>query len=89
MRDLGNTILVVEHDRETIEHSDFVIDLGPGAGKHGGKVVANGTPQQIESNPSSITGQYLSYVKYIPVPEKRKIGIRNQSQIIPVKNNLT
>jgi excinuclease ABC subunit A len=79
LRDLGNTILVVEHDRETIEHSDFVVDLGPGAGKHGGKVVAIGTPQQIESNPRSITGQYLSYIKYIPVPEKRRIS--NQKSI--------
>lgn len=74
LRDLGNTVLVVEHDRETIEHADYVIDLGPGAGKHGGEVVAVGTPQEIEKNPRSITGQYLSYQRYIPIPESRRKG---------------
>ncbi|RMG66715.1 MAG: excinuclease ABC subunit UvrA [Calditrichaeota bacterium] len=74
LRDLGNTVLVVEHDRETIEQADFVIDLGPGAGRHGGEVVAAGTPQAIAQNPRSLTGQYLSYQKYIPVPEKRRPG---------------
>ncbi len=74
LRDLGNTVLVVEHDRETIEHADYVIDLGPGAGKHGGKVVATGTPQEIRANPNSLTGQYLSYQQYIPIPEKRRRG---------------
>ncbi len=72
LRDLGNTVLVVEHDRETIENADYVIDLGPGAGKHGGEVVAAGCPAEIEMNPKSITGQYLSYQKYIPIPEKRR-----------------
>ncbi|RMF60415.1 MAG: excinuclease ABC subunit UvrA [Calditrichaeota bacterium] len=74
LRDLGNTVLVVEHDRETIEKADYVIDLGPGAGKHGGKVVAIGSPQEIANNPRSITGQYLSYKKYIPVPFQRREG---------------
>ncbi len=74
LRDLGNTVLVVEHDRETIEHSDYVIDLGPGAGKQGGEIVATGTPEEIESNPASLTGQYLSYQRYIPVPENRRQG---------------
>ena len=59
LRDLGNTVLVVEHDAETIERADYVIDLGPGAGRLGGKLVAQGTPRQIESNPDSLTGQYL------------------------------
>ncbi|UCF63416.1 MAG: excinuclease ABC subunit UvrA [bacterium] len=72
LRDLGNTVLVVEHDRETIEHSDYVIDLGPGAGKHGGKIVATGTPREIEANPDSLTGLYLGYQRYIPIPEKRR-----------------
>lgn len=72
LRDLGNTVLVVEHDRETIEHADHIIDLGPGAGKHGGEVVAEGTPAEIEANPHSITGDYLCYRKYIPVPDVRK-----------------
>ncbi len=74
LRDLGNTVLVVEHDRETIETADYVIDLGPGAGKQGGEVVAEGTPRQIARNPVSITGQYLSYKKYIPVPPFRREG---------------
>ncbi|GAB4330885.1 MAG: excinuclease ABC subunit UvrA [Calditrichia bacterium] len=74
LRDLGNTVLVVEHDRETIEHADYVIDLGPAAGKNGGEIVAEGTPAEIEANPASITGQYLSFHKYIPLPEKRRKG---------------
>lgn len=74
LRDLGNTVLVVEHDRETIESADYVIDLGPGAGKHGGEIVVTGTPQQIEADKKSLTGLYLSYQKYIPVPEKRRNG---------------
>ncbi len=74
LRNLGNTVLVVEHDRETIEHADFVIDLGPGAGKNGGEVVATGSPAEIAANPNSITGQYLSFRKSIPVPEKRRTG---------------
>ncbi len=74
LRDLGNTVLVVEHDRETIEHADYVVDLGPGAGKHGGYVVATGTPQEIEQNPRSLTGQFLSFRKFIPIPEKRRCG---------------
>lgn len=74
LRDLGNSILVVEHDRETIEQADYVVDLGPGAGKRGGYVVAIGTPVEIEANPNSITGQYLSYEKYIPIPDSRRKG---------------
>ena len=65
LRDLGNTVLVVEHDEDTIRRSDYVIDLGPGAGRHGGEVVASGTPQQIESFPRSLTGQYISGEKQV------------------------
>ena len=72
LRDIGNTVLVVEHDEETILESDFVVDLGPGAGVHGGYVVATGTPKEIAENPGSITGQYLSRKKTIPVPERRR-----------------
>jgi excinuclease ABC subunit A len=72
LRDLGNTVLVVEHDKATILASDFVIDLGPGAGEHGGHVVATGTPKQIAVSKKSITGQYLSGAKEIPVPKKRR-----------------
>src|ERR1700729_4064133 len=60
LRDLGNTVLVVEHDEETIRRADYVIDLGPGAGRHGGELVASGTPVQIASEPRSLTGQYIS-----------------------------
>ncbi len=65
LRDLGNTVLVVEHDEDTIRRSDYVIDLGPGAGRHGGEVVASGTPKQIESFPRSLTGQYISGQKQV------------------------
>jgi len=74
LRDLGNTVLVVEHDEETIERADYVIDLGPGAGRLGGELVARGTPKQIEKNPASLTGQYLSGKREIPVPRKRRKG---------------
>jgi excinuclease ABC subunit A len=72
LRDIGNTVLVVEHDEETILESDFVVDLGPGAGVHGGFVVATGTPEEIARNPESITGQYLSGARTIPVPDRRR-----------------
>jgi excinuclease ABC subunit A len=72
LRDLGNTVLVVEHDAETIERADYVIDLGPGAGRLGGELVASGTPGEIERNPSSLTGQYLSGARSIPTPTQRR-----------------
>lgn len=71
LRDLGNTVLVVEHDEDAIRSADHVIDIGPGAGIHGGEVVAEGTMQQIIDTPASLTGQYLSGVKEISIPEKR------------------
>src|SRR5579863_2548542 len=71
LRDMGNTVLVVEHDAETIERADYVIDLGPGAGRLGGGLVASGTPQQIEANPASLTGQYLSGRVRIEAPTDR------------------
>ncbi len=74
LRDLGNTVLVVEHDRETIEEADFVIDLGPRAGIHGGEIVAMGTPKAIMRSRKSLTGQYLSDKKSIPVPQQRRTG---------------
>jgi excinuclease ABC subunit A len=74
LRDLGNTVLVVEHDEETIRAADFVVDLGPGAGEHGGHVVAIGTPDEIIANPASLTGRYLSRVLAIPVPPERRKG---------------
>lgn len=72
LRDLGNTLIVVEHDEDTIRRADFVVDMGPGAGVHGGKVIAIGTPQEIEKNPESITGQYLSKKLSIPTPTVRR-----------------
>jgi excinuclease ABC subunit A len=72
MRDLGNSVLVVEHDEETIRSADHVIDLGPGAGEHGGYLVAQGTPEEIARHPDSLTGAYLSGRKRIPVPERRR-----------------
>ncbi len=74
MRDLGNTLLVVEHDDETMRHADWIIDLGPGAGEHGGRVVAEGTPEQIMAHPISITGAYLSGRMRIEVPRQRRAG---------------
>jgi excinuclease ABC subunit A len=74
MRDLGNSVLVVEHDEETIRAADWVIDLGPGAGVHGGEIVAQGTPKQIEKAKESLTGQYLTGTLEVPVPEARREG---------------
>lgn len=71
LRDLGNTVIVVEHDEEAIRAANFVVDIGPGAGVHGGEIVAQGTPTEIMQNPHSLTGQYLSGKKSIPVPKKR------------------
>jgi excinuclease ABC subunit A len=72
LRDLGNTVLVVEHDEETIRSADYVVDLGPGAGELGGYLVAVGTPDEIMANPASLTGQYLSGAREIPVPASRR-----------------
>jgi excinuclease ABC subunit A len=74
LRDLGNTVLVVEHDAETIERADYVIDLGPGAGRLGGRLVAAGTPREIQKNPASLTGQYLSGAVRIEPPAGRRHG---------------
>lgn len=74
MRDLGNTLIVVEHDLDTMKSSDYLVDIGPGAGIHGGEVIAAGTPQEVMSNPNSLTGRYLSGVDFIPLPKKRSKG---------------
>ncbi|GAB6931712.1 excinuclease ABC subunit UvrA [Calditerricola satsumensis] len=74
MRDLGNTLIVVEHDEDTMLAADYLIDIGPGAGAHGGQVVAAGTPEEVMRHPTSLTGQYLSGRKFIPVPETRRAG---------------
>ncbi|MCL5018871.1 MAG: excinuclease ABC subunit UvrA [Patescibacteria group bacterium] len=81
LRDLGNTVIVVEHDRETIKNADFVVDFGPGAGNNGGDIIALGTPVEIEKNPHSLTGKYLSEKKKIELP-KRMITIPNKNYLV-------
>ncbi|MBQ7281229.1 MAG: excinuclease ABC subunit UvrA, partial [Spirochaetales bacterium] len=89
LRDLGNTVLVVEHDEATIRNADYVVDMGPGAGEQGGYVIAQGTPEQIEKNPDSITGQFLSGKIRIPVPFMRRPGNGKHLKVIgATKNNL-
>ncbi|MBI5530642.1 MAG: excinuclease ABC subunit UvrA [Candidatus Doudnabacteria bacterium] len=82
LRDLGNTVIVVEHDEETIREADWVVDIGPGAGKHGGELVAEGTPAQVQKNPKSLTGQYLSGKEFIEVPNKRRNGNGRKISIV-------
>src|SRR6185503_12239715 len=72
--DLGNSVLVVEHDRDAILAADHVVDMGPGAGMHGGQVVAEGTPAELAKNPHSVTGPWLSGDKHLPIPTKRRKG---------------
>ena len=74
LQSLGNTLLVVEHDEDTMREADYLIDIGPGAGVHGGQVVAAGTPEEVMANPDSLTGQYLSGKKRVPVPDVRRPG---------------
>ena len=89
LRDLGNTVLVVEHDEATIRSADYVVDMGPGAGERGGFVIAQGTPEEIEKNPESITGQFLSGKIQIPVPFLRRPGNGKHLKVIgATKNNL-
>jgi excinuclease ABC subunit A len=87
MRDLGNTVIVVEHDRETIETADWIVDLGPGAGKSGGYVVFTGTPQELVKSKKSLTGRYLAEELEIPVPAQRRRGIGNSLKIIGARGN--
>ncbi len=82
LRDLGNTVLVVEHDEDTIRASDYLVDVGPGAGVHGGNIVAQGTPDEVAANTNSITGDYLSGRQSIPVPNKRRTPKKDQELII-------
>ncbi|WP_386084903.1 excinuclease ABC subunit UvrA [Weissella cibaria] len=89
MRDLGNTLIVVEHDEDTMKAADYIIDVGPGAGDHGGEIMATGTPAEIEANDNSLTGQYLSGKKFIPVPETRREGNGKKITITgALENNL-
>ena len=89
LRDLGNTLIVVEHDEDTMRAADYIVDVGPGAGSHGGEIVASGTMEDIIREPRSITGQYLSGVKKIPVPSARRAGNGQQLSICgATENNL-
>ena len=89
LRDMGNTLLVVEHDEDTMRAADYLIDIGPGAGIHGGQVVAAGTPDEVMANPNSLTGQYLSGKKKIPVPSERRTGNGKFLKVVgAAENNL-
>lgn len=87
MRDIGNTLIVVEHDEDTMLAADYLIDIGPGAGVHGGEVVAKGTPSEVMKDPNSPTGQYLSGKKFIPLPLERKKGDDRYLEIVKAKEN--
>ncbi|MCM3787373.1 excinuclease ABC subunit UvrA [Domibacillus indicus] len=87
MRDIGNTLIVVEHDEDTMIAADYLIDIGPGAGVHGGSVIAAGTPEEVMKNEKSLTGQYLSGDKYIPLPEERRKPDGRWVEVIGAKEN--
>ena len=90
LRDLGNTVLVVEHDEDTIRQADYLLDIGPGAGVHGGNVIASGTPSEVADNPDSITGRYLKGTEKIAVPKKRRKRTKDRELVIrgAKENNL-
>ncbi|ADO41586.1 excinuclease ABC subunit UvrA [Ketogulonicigenium vulgare] len=87
LRDQGNTVLVVEHDEDAIRTADYVFDVGPGAGVHGGQIVSQGTPAQIEADPNSLTGQYLSGQRRISVPQKRRKGTGKKLTVVKASGN--
>jgi len=87
LRDQGNTVIVVEHDEEAIREADYVFDIGPGAGVHGGRVVAKGTPEEIAADPASITGQYLSGTREIAVPAERRAGNGKMLTVVKATGN--
>jgi excinuclease ABC subunit A len=87
LRDQGNTVIVVEHDEEAIREADYVFDIGPGAGVHGGQVVSHGTPEHVTADPASITGQYLSGTREIAVPPKRRKGNKKKLKVVKATGN--
>ena len=87
LRDMGNTLLVVEHDEDTMRAADYLIDIGPGAGIHGGEVVSAGTPEEVMADPNSLTGQYLSGKKKIPVPSRRRSGSGKVLRVVGASEN--
>jgi excinuclease ABC subunit A len=87
LRDLGNTVIVVEHDEDAIRSADYLIDMGPGAGIHGGSIVAEGTPEEVMANPASPTGQYLTGHRQIPIPGRRRKGSGKAITVVGAKGN--
>jgi len=87
LRDIGNSVIVVEHDEETMEAADWIVDFGPGAGEHGGQVVAAGTPAQVRRDPASLTGAYLSGRAEIPVPARRRPATKGKVTIVGAREN--
>ena len=88
LRDIGNTVLVVEHDEDAIRTADYLIDMGPAAGRHGGQIIARGTPEEVLANPASLTGDYLSGRREVPIPEKRrKIDKKRKLSIAGARGN--
>ena len=87
LRDQGNTVIVVEHDEEAIRTADFVLDIGPGAGVHGGQIVAQGTPAQIMADPASVTGQYLTGTREVAVPKTRRKGNGKKLKVVKASGN--
>ncbi|MEQ8344489.1 MAG: excinuclease ABC subunit UvrA [Sneathiellaceae bacterium] len=87
LRDLGNTVLVVEHDEDAIRAADHVIDMGPAAGEHGGQVIAAGTPEEVMANPASLTGQYLTGMKQVPIPEARRRASSRKLTVTGAREN--
>ena len=87
LRDMGNTLLVVEHDEDTMRSADYLIDIGPGAGVHGGEVVAAGTPEEVMANPDSLTGQYLAGTKKIDIPAQRRTGNGKYLTVVGAREN--
>lgn len=87
LRDLGNTVIVVEHDEDAIMLADHVVDVGPGAGMHGGRIVAQGTPAEVMANPKSLTGKYLTGEKFVPIPERRPPNHRRTLKVVNARGN--
>ncbi|MDQ0301294.1 excinuclease ABC subunit UvrA [Ancylobacter polymorphus] len=87
LRDLGNTVIVVEHDEDAILAADYVVDVGPGAGVHGGRIVAQGTPQELLANPNSLTGKYLTGELAVPVPKRRKPNPKRMLRVVNARGN--
>jgi excinuclease ABC subunit A len=87
LRDIGNTVIVVEHDEDAIRSADYLVDMGPGAGAHGGEIIARGTPAEVMKVPASVTGQYLSGKRFITIPKKRRLGSGKKLSVVKASAN--